>query len=120
MPLGIIRHSADRCGEYNVGRTIERCLRGILQDTDDEADGDDLHPIQQAMHDAHGFQCAFCAPGFLMTTLALLDENPSPTSAEIRQELSGNLCRCTGYHTILDGVERAVELMAATTDGVGS
>jgi carbon-monoxide dehydrogenase small subunit len=75
------------------------------------ADGDRLHPVQQAMHDTHGFQCAFCAPGFLMTTLALLESNPDPTTEEIRAELSGNLCRCTGYHTILAGVERAVELM---------
>ncbi|MEM9747058.1 MAG: (2Fe-2S)-binding protein [Actinomycetota bacterium] len=69
------------------------------------------HPIQQAMMDAHGFQCAFCAPGFLMSTLALLDENPDPTTDEIRDELSGNLCRCTGYQSIVAGVERAVELM---------
>ncbi len=74
------------------------------------ADGE-LHPIQQAMMDAHGFQCAFCSPGFLMSTVALLDENPDPTSEEIREELSGNLCRCTGYQSIVDGVERAVEIM---------
>ena len=75
--------------------------------------GDDgsLHPIQQAMMDAHGFQCAFCAPGFLMSAVALLEENPEPTNDEIREELSGNLCRCTGYQTIVAGVERAVELM---------
>lgn len=78
------------------------------------ADGDTLHPIQQAMHEAHGFQCAFCAPGFLMSTVALLAENPSPTRDEIRQELSGNLCRCTGYETILNGVETAVALMAGS------
>ena len=70
-----------------------------------------LHPIQQAMMDAHGFQCAFCAPGFLMSAVALLEHDPDPTREQIREELSGNLCRCTGYHTILAGVERAVELM---------
>ncbi|WP_083915120.1 (2Fe-2S)-binding protein [Ilumatobacter nonamiensis] len=70
-----------------------------------------LHPIQQAMMDAHGFQCAFCSPGFLMSAVALLDENPEPTNAEIREELSGNLCRCTGYQSIIAGVERAVEIM---------
>ncbi len=70
-----------------------------------------LHPIQQAMMDAHGFQCAFCAPGFLMSAVALLEDDPDPTREQIREELSGNLCRCTGYHTILAGVERAVELM---------
>jgi carbon-monoxide dehydrogenase small subunit len=70
-----------------------------------------LHPIQQAMMEAHGFQCAFCAPGFLMSAVALLDENPDPTTAEIREELSGNLCRCTGYQSIVAGVETAVRLM---------
>ena len=70
-----------------------------------------LHPIQQAMMDAHSFQCAFCSPGFLMSTVALLDENPDPSTEEIREELSGNLCRCTGYQSIVAGVERAVEIM---------
>jgi len=81
------------------------------------ADGDQLHPVQQAMHEAHGFQCAFCAPGFLMSTLALLQENPSPSRDEIRAELSGNLCRCTGYETILNGVETAVTLMSGDDGG---
>ena len=75
------------------------------------ADGDELHPVQQAMQEAHGFQCAFCAPGFLMSTVALLTETPNPTPTQIREELSGNLCRCTGYASILAGVERAVEIM---------
>ena len=79
-----------------------------------------LHPIQQAMMDAHGFQCAFCSPGFLMSAVALLDENPDPTTAEIREELSGNLCRCTGYQSIVAGVERAVEIMKSETKGDAS
>ena len=70
-----------------------------------------LHPIQQAMMDAHGFQCAFCAPGFLISAVALLEENTSPTTEEIREELSGNLCRCTGYQSIVAGVETAVRVM---------
>lgn len=73
-----------------------------------------LHPIQQAMMDSHGFQCAFCAPGFLMSAIALLDDNPNPTTSEIRDELSGNLCRCTGYQSIVAGVERAVSVMKST------
>ena len=81
------------------------------------AHGDRLHPIQQAMQDAHGFQCAFCAPGFLMSAVALLADNPNPTRTEIKEELSGNLCRCTGYHTIIAGVETAVELMAGEVTG---
>ena len=79
-----------------------------------------LHPIQQAMMDAHGFQCAFCAPGFLMSAVALLDDNPQPTTAEIREELSGNLCRCTGYQSIVAGGERAVEIMSSETNGGAS
>jgi carbon-monoxide dehydrogenase small subunit len=72
------------------------------------ATDDTLHPIQQAMWESHSFQCAFCAPGFLMTVRCLLDANPSPTREQIREELSGNLCRCTGYASILAGVEQAV------------
>ena len=75
------------------------------------SDGDKMHPIQKAMHEAMSFQCAFCTPGFLMSAIALLEENPNPTTGEIREELSGNLCRCTGYRSIIDGVETAVRLM---------
>jgi carbon-monoxide dehydrogenase small subunit len=63
-----------------------------------------MHPLQQAMWDSHSFQCGFCTPGFLMATVALLADNPAPTDAEIRAGLSGNLCRCTGYQSIIDGV----------------
>lgn len=73
------------------------------------ADGS-LSPLQQAFHESHGFQCAFCAPGFLMTAKVLLARNPHPTRDEIREGLSGNLCRCTGYHSIIESVETAVRL----------
>lgn len=84
------------------------------------AHGDEPHPIQQAMREAHGFQCGFCTPGFLMSAVALLAENPAPTRDQIRAELSGNLCRCTGYQSIIDGVEIAVRLLATTSDGAGT
>jgi carbon-monoxide dehydrogenase small subunit len=77
------------------------------------AKGGELHPVQKAMFEAMSFQCAFCSPGFLMSTVALLADNPNPTEAEIREELSGNLCRCTGYQSIVAGVETAVKLMGA-------
>jgi carbon-monoxide dehydrogenase small subunit len=66
-----------------------------------------LSSLQQAFRDAHGFQCAFCAPGFLMTAKVLLEHNPRPTRDAIREALSGNLCRCTGYESIIASVETA-------------
>ena len=83
------------------------------------ADGS-LSPLQQAFHESHGFQCAFCAPGFLMTAKVLLARNPRPTRDEIREELSGNLCRCTGYHSIIDSVETAVRLTHGNNAEVAS
>ena len=65
---------------------------------------DDLHPLQEAFRDAHGLQCGFCTPGILMTLTAFLDAHPAPDEAGIREALSGNLCRCTGYQHIVDAV----------------
>ena len=68
-----------------------------------------LHPLQQALQDRHSFQCGFCTPGFVMAAYALLRERADRTEAEWREALSGNLCRCTGYQAILDGVQLAAE-----------
>jgi aerobic carbon-monoxide dehydrogenase small subunit len=75
---------------------------------------DELHPVQRAFRTEHGLQCGFCTPGMVMATVSLLAENPSPTEAEVRTALEGNLCRCTGYHNIV----RAV--LAAARDGAGT
>lgn len=72
-----------------------------------------LHPLQAAFWEAHGLQCGFCTPGILMTMLPFLEENPQPTEAEIREALSGNLCRCTGYQFIVEAVRLAADKMAA-------
>ena len=69
--------------------------------------GDGLHPLQQAFADCHGLQCGFCTPGFLISALHLLTENPDPSREEIRAGLSGNICRCTGYAGIVDAVRHA-------------
>ncbi|MEO8970752.1 MAG: (2Fe-2S)-binding protein [Ktedonobacteraceae bacterium] len=69
----------------------------------------ELHPIQQAFREKHGLQCGFCTPGIIMTVHAMLHENPDPTEEEIRHELSGNLCRCTGYQNIVEAVKLAAE-----------
>jgi len=68
------------------------------------AEGETLHPVQQAFWESHAFQCGFCTPGFVMSTLALLKENPEADEEEIRETLSGNICRCSGYQTIVEGV----------------
>jgi aerobic-type carbon monoxide dehydrogenase small subunit (CoxS/CutS family) len=69
----------------------------------------ELHPIQQAFQEKHGLQCGFCTPGIIITVHAMLHENPNPTEQEIRHELSGNLCRCTGYQNIVEAVKLAAE-----------
>ena len=70
-------------------------------------DGVALNPLQAAFREAHGLQCGFCTPGVLMTVTAFLRDHPHPTEPQIREALSGNLCRCTGYHHIVDAVRRA-------------
>ena len=84
-------------------RTIESLAAGGPDDPDAG-----FGPLQRAMWDASAFQCAFCAPGFLMTLDCLLQNGARPTPAQLREELSGNLCRCTGYASILAGAEAAV------------
>jgi aerobic-type carbon monoxide dehydrogenase small subunit (CoxS/CutS family) len=74
-------------------------------------DRDDLHPLQQSMRDCHGLQCGYCTPGILMTMKVFLDECPQPTEKEVREALSGNLCRCTGYQHIVDAVMLAAQHM---------
>jgi len=66
-----------------------------------------MHPVQQAFQDHHGLQCGFCTPGMVMSAAALLEENPTPSEAEIRDYLEGNICRCTGYHNIVKAIMAA-------------
>jgi len=72
---------------------------------------DRLHPLQEAFWEAHGLQCGFCTPGFLTTLVPFLEKNPDPSEEEIREAISGNLCRCTGYQHIMDAVKLAAEKM---------
>jgi carbon-monoxide dehydrogenase small subunit len=72
------------------------------------ADGQ-MHAVQQAFHQEHGLQCGFCTPGMVMAIVSLLKENPSPTEAEVRTGLEGNICRCTGYHNIVRAALAAAE-----------
>jgi len=106
------------CGACTVmleGRAVRACLMFAVQ-----ADGADittiegiggpngeLSTVQQAFMDAHGLQCGFCTPGFVVSVTAFLRDNPSPSEAEIREALAGNLCRCTGYQGIIEAVKLA-------------
>jgi carbon-monoxide dehydrogenase small subunit len=110
------------CGCCTVlldGEVVRSCLMLAVQ-----ADGstlttiegladnqEQLHPIQQAFQEKHGLQCGFCTPGIIMSVYAMLRENPEPTEEEIRHDLSGNLCRCTGYQNIVEAVKCAAEYL---------
>ncbi len=113
--------SNGNCGACTVildGVSINSCLalgvemegRQVLT-VEGLAQGTQLHPVQQAYIDEAGFQCGFCTPGFLMSTVHLLELNPDPTEEEIRLSLAGNLCRCTGYEKILRSVQAAAKML---------
>ena len=102
------------CGACTLlldGRPARSCLTFAVQadgarieTVESLARGGELHPIQQAFQENFGLQCGFCTPGILMTTAFFLAENPDPTEDEVRAELSGNICRCTGYEHIVQSI----------------
>jgi carbon-monoxide dehydrogenase small subunit len=108
------------CGACTIlfdGQPVRSCLMFAVQANEREivtveglaSSQEELHPLQQAFWEAHGLQCGFCTPGFLMTLIPFLEQNPNPTETEIREAISGNLCRCTGYQHIVDAVLLAAE-----------
>jgi aerobic-type carbon monoxide dehydrogenase small subunit (CoxS/CutS family) len=111
------------CGACTVlvdGKAARSCLMLAVQadgcsvDTVESLVNEDgtLHPLQQAFSDNHALQCGFCTPGFMMTLVDFLNENPNPNETEIREAISGNLCRCTGYANIVKAVEQASQALA--------
>ena len=114
------------CGACTVhidGRSAKSCTVLAVQASGSEirtiegmADGANLHPLQQAFWDQHGLQCGFCTPGMIMQSAWLLGENPDPSEAEIREGISGNLCRCTGYVNIVKAIQQAAGAMSAPAE----
>ena len=109
------------CGACTVllnGRSVKSCAVLAVQADGQEvttieglSQNGELHPVQRAFHERHALQCGFCTPGMIMTSVDLLAENPDPSDAEIREGLEGNLCRCTGYHNIVQAVLSAADRM---------
>ena len=110
------------CGACTVrldGEVVRSCLMFAVQaegaqieTVEGMANGPDLHPIQESFREKHGLQCGFCTPGLLMATQTLLEQNPSPSEVEIREYLSGNICRCTGYVGIVRSVQDAAQKLS--------
>jgi aerobic-type carbon monoxide dehydrogenase small subunit (CoxS/CutS family) len=109
------------CGTCTVlvdGRTARSCLMfavtadgAEIRTVESLGTAEALHPIQQAFWEKHGLQCGFCTPAMLLSALELLEANPRPSREDIVEAIGGNLCRCTGYQTIIAAIERAAELM---------
>lgn len=107
------------CGACTVimdGKAVNACIMLAAEADGKEiitieglADGERMHPIQEAFVEIGGLQCGFCTPGMILSTKVLLDANPSPTDAEIRKGLEGNFCRCTGYTKIIESVKVAAQ-----------
>ena len=122
----VVGCDTSNCGACTVdldGRSVKSCTVLAVQADGGEvttiegiAEGDALHPMQQAFHENHALQCGFCTPGMIMAARDLLRNNPNPTEDEIREGIEGNLCRCTGYVNIV----RAVQAAAGATAGSAS
>jgi carbon-monoxide dehydrogenase small subunit len=123
--IGCDTGNCGACTVYKDGEAVKSCLMFAVQ-----ADGaelttvegmaelpeagmgrmDDLHPIQEGFHQMHGLQCGYCTPGMIMAGKALLEKHPDPTEAQIRENISGNLCRCTGYQNIVKSIQYAADV----------
>ena len=111
-----------QCGACTIllnGRSAKSCTVFAVQADGEEvqtieglAPGGDLHPLQDGFWEEHGLQCGYCTPGMIMSALNLLRDNPAPSDTEIREGISGNICRCTGYQHIVNAIRSAAERMA--------
>jgi carbon-monoxide dehydrogenase small subunit len=114
--IGCDTGNCGACSMIVDGTLVKSCMLlavqadgATIETVEGLADGNELTPLQQAFSDHHALQCGYCTPGMLMSATALLRENPSPSEAEIRKALQGNICRCTGYWNIFEAVKAAAQ-----------
>ena len=110
-----------QCGACTVhvnGRAVKSCSLlaahvdgSEVKTIEGLADGDVLHPMQEAFRQHHALQCGFCTPGMVMSAIGIVSDNPDPSEKEIREALEGNICRCTGYHNIVEAISAAAKEM---------
>lgn len=118
--VGCEHGSCGACTVLMDGQAVRSCIMFAVQSDGHElmtveglaASQQELHPLQAAFREKHGLQCGYCTAGFLMTLLPFLQENPNPSEEEIREAISGNICRCTGYQNIVEAVKLAAATMA--------
>ena len=113
----VVGCDTSNCGACTVhldGRSVKSCsLLAVQADgaqvttIEGLSSGGDLHPVQRAFHENHALQCGFCTPGMIMQAVDLLNDNPDPSDAEVREGIEGNLCRCTGYQNIVKAIQAA-------------
>lgn len=120
--IGCDTSSCGACTVLVGGESVKSCTLLAAQAEGAEittieglATGDRMHPVQEAFQEKHALQCGYCTPGMVMATVSLLAENPNPTEAEVREGLEGNLCRCTGYHNIVQAVLHAASTGTAAS-----
>lgn len=117
--VGCEHGSCGACTVLMDGQAVRSCILFAVQSDGHEittveglADSAEaMHPLQNAFREKHGLQCGYCTPGFLMTLVPFLQENPHPNDEEIRMAISGNICRCTGYQNIVEAVKLAASMM---------
>jgi carbon-monoxide dehydrogenase small subunit len=119
--IGCDTSNCGACTVHVNGQSAKSCTmlavqaeRATVRTIEGMADGANLHPLQQAFWDQHGLQCGFCTPGMIMQAAWLLEQNPKPSEAEIREGISGNLCRCTGYVNIVKAIQQAAGELSAS------
>ncbi len=122
--IGCDTSSCGACTIHVNGEAVKSCTMLAVQadgmsltTIEGLANGDEMHPMQKAFMECHALQCGYCTPGMVMASVSFLDENPSPTEAEVREGLEGNLCRCTGYHNIVKAVLSAAETAVSVGGG---